>query len=182
MSKIQRQTLLTSIMPWKVLNSHREISASVKNVKEAIAAFDDIVPSYLRSTAKYWGKAVFPVLLLCFVLQAVLLTGAMTFAFKGDHSIGFLSEQLTFARVLVSLSNIEEMEEQTVQAPADSKRLAPLLVSNIGVVVQSFIVAVIQIGMVYVFTGARYVAGLVNKTITFWRQPAEWPEYKGCTQ
>lgn len=148
-----------------------EISASVKNVKEAIAAFDDIVPADLRSTAKYWWKVVFPVLLLCFVLQAVMLTGAaVAFAFKGDHSVGFLSEPLTFSRVLVSLSNKsldianEEMIAETIEAPADSKELASLLVLNIGVVVQSFIVAVIEIAMVYFCTGSRYVASLVNTT------------------
>lgn len=40
--------------------------------------------------------------------------------------------------------------------------LVSLLASNIALVVQSFIVAVIQIAMVYFCTGARYVAGLVN--------------------
>jgi hypothetical protein len=147
-----------------------EISASVKNVKEAIASFDDVVPPYLRSTTKYWWNAVFPVLLLCFVLQAVLLSGILAFAFKRDHRIGLLSEPFTLSRVLDTLSNKSagaanvEMEVETIEAPAASKELATLLVLRIGVVVQSFIVAVLQIGMVYLCTGTRYVAELVNYT------------------
>ena len=147
-----------------------ELDASAKNAVEATVVFDDIVPSYLRSNSKYWWNIVLPVLLLCFAFQAVFLGGASLFVFIVDHKSGFIHEPITISRLLVTISDKslyaadKDIEVQIIEDPVESGMPISALVFKVGVLVQSFIMAVIQIAIVYFCTGKAYVAGLVNES------------------
>ena len=144
-----------------------EINTAAMKVKEAATkdSFHKFVPDYLKTTTKYWWKVVSPTLLLCLVLQ---LGGTLWHLGVLRHYDQPNSYRRLFTTMLGTNTSdmFEEVSRLTKGIGQEFGEFHQVLLSFVILVMESFFMAFFQIGIVYFFTGAAYVAGIVNDSLT----------------
>jgi hypothetical protein len=156
----------------ELVGAPEEIYASAESLKRALSA-RALLPGSIRSKSSHCWRSVLPVLLACLALQlfsmfffTVYVQGIVLYlhGFTSSNSVRYLRgiADESFRSDSVDF-NPDELLEQASSVVEETQELVVQTLPYVLVVLESFVIAFFQIGVVYIFTGNTSVAEMVNR-------------------